>query len=151
VSEHHILFVPTDAHFIPGPAAQGAGVTLLRNVWPTVREIKSEIWDHVQLHDCGENFESVRCPHCDATLDIDKWTDLLDGDRSPMGGFRLEPVSMPCCGESSTLNDLTYEWPQAFGRFALVATAPGGKVPDEVLARLESALGCRLRVIYRMY
>jgi len=103
------------------------------------------------FRDCGENFESVRCPHCDATLDVEVWHDLMDGDFSEKEGFRLDALSMPCCGATPTLNELRYEWPQAFRRFALIATHLGGKVPQELLARLESALGCRLRVIYQVY
>jgi len=151
VSEHYICFVPTDPRFIPTGAAQAAGVALLRAAWPRIREITPETEDDVVFRDCGENFESVRCPHCDATLDIDEWQDLMDADSSDEGGFRLESVPMPCCGRSSTLNELKYEWPQAFSRFAVVTADPGGKVADDLLAKLESVLGCRLRVIYQMY
>jgi hypothetical protein len=103
MSDHYICFLPADASFIPSRVAQGAGVALLRAAWPEAREITSETEDHIVFRDCGENFESVRCPHCSAPLDIDQ-SKLHEGDprsraasRAIRGLFR-DGVSMPDTG-----------------------------------------------------
>jgi hypothetical protein len=71
-------------------------------------------------------------------------------DEDYANGFRLGSYSLPCCGKPTTLNDLVYEWPQGFGRFAIVAMNPGiEKVSDRQKAELEKTLGTPLRVIYR--
>ena len=57
---------------------------------------------------------------------------------------------MPCCNTICTLNDLAYDWPQAFGRFAIEAMNPNiGELPEVHLAELEAILGTSLRVIYQ--
>ena len=72
-------------------------------------------------------------------------------DASDDGGFELRSWPMPCCGRHATLNELVYEWPQAFGRFALTAPDPGTELPVELFADLESTLGCKLRLVHQMY
>ena len=74
----------------------------------------------------------------------------MNSDYSEEHGFRLHPLSLPCCGHKATLNDLRYDWPQGFSQFALTAMNAGGKVPKKLLAELEATLGCKLRVIYQM-
>jgi hypothetical protein len=51
-----------------------------------------------------------------------------------------------------SLNDLVYSWPSGFARYTLEAMNPGlGSLPERVHARLESVLGCRVRVIWAHY
>src|SRR5262249_22072689 len=109
MSEHYVCFVPMKANFIPNGAARDAAIAILRKAWPRAREITSETSDYVVFRDCGENLESVRCPHCDTTLDIDLWQDRMDDDFSEERGFRLDALPMPCCGVTSTLNELRYD------------------------------------------
>lgn len=32
----------------------------------------------MELVDCGESFEAVRCPHCGTPLEIESWQDAMD-------------------------------------------------------------------------
>jgi hypothetical protein len=65
-------------------------------------------------------------------------------------GFRLDKYATPCCGKAHTLHELTYEWPQGFGRFALNAMNPNlGLLDDKYKREFEEILGTPLRVIYR--
>jgi hypothetical protein len=150
MSDHYITFIPADPRFIPNKAAQRTAASLLRAARPDADEIKSETEDKVVFRDCGENFERVQCPACSAALDVETWQELMDADYSEEHGFRLDPLSLPCCEHKATLNDLHYDWAQGFSRFALTAMNAGGKVPKKLLAELESALGCKLRVVYQM-
>ncbi len=151
MSDHYVCFLPVDPACVPSESAQAAAVALLRAAWPDAREITPETAEHIVFRDCGENFESVACPHCGTELEVESWQGSMDRDYSEEGGFRLDAQSMACCGQRSTLNDLKYTWPQGFSRFALRAADPGGEVPARLLAELESSLGCRLRVIHQMY
>lgn len=151
MSDHLRCFVPVDPRFVPATPAQEAAVELLRKAWPDADEISVDASDEIVLHDCGENLERVRCPHCRRDLDMGVWQELVEDDASEDGGFYLRSRPMPCCGRRATLNELVYEWPQAFGRFALTATDPGTELPAALLANLESTLGCKLRVVHQMY
>jgi hypothetical protein len=65
-------------------------------------------------------------------------------------GFRLEPLELPCCGARATLDELRYDWPQAFGRFDLSVGNPGvDAVSTDSLEQVSKAIGTSLRVIRR--
>ncbi len=151
MSEHLLCFVPVDPRFVPAAPAQDAAISLLREAWPDAEEISVEASDEIGFRDCGENLERVRCPYCRKDLDMGVWQEMLEGDASEDGGFELRSWPMPCCGRHATLNELVYEWPQAFGRFALTAPDPGTELPAELFADLESTLGCKLRLVHQMY
>ena len=72
----------------------------------------------------------------------------MDEDYSE--GFQLASWIVPCCGARCTLNDLVYEWPQAFGRFVLDVMNPNiGMLEDEHKREFEEILGTKLRVVYQ--
>jgi hypothetical protein len=150
MSVHYIHFIPAEPMFVPRSAAQHAAVDVLRAARPDADDISTNTGDYVTFVDCGENFERVGCPACDATLQVETWQALMDADYADDLGFQLAPITLPCCGNVMTLNELRYEWPQGFSRFAMTAMNAGGEVPRDLLERLESVLGCRLRVIYQM-
>ena len=66
------------------------------------------------------------------------------------GGFKLLPYEVPCCSAPHTLNELIYEWPQGFARFAINAMNPDiGELQKQHVDEFEDLLGTPLRVIYR--
>ena len=57
-------------------------------------------------------------------------------------------VETPCCGLQTSLNDLHYIWPAAFGRFVLEAMNPNiGDTTAEQERALSDALGLPLRKV----
>lgn len=151
MSDHYVCFIPTTPTFVPTEQSQAAAVALLQRAWPRAQAITPDTAEHILFRDCGENFEAIRCPHCSIELEIEPWQELMDRDYSEEYGFRLDAVSMPCCGKPATLAELVYEWPQGFSRFALRVDGLEGQVPDELLIGLEAVIGSRLRVIHQMY
>lgn len=147
MSDHVTTLIPTDPRFIPSEQAQHAAAALLREIAPEADEVASEVDEVVQFRDCGGNFERVGCPRCGRELDIKLWGEWMSADFSDDEGFGLSPLTTPCCGATATLNDLDYEWAQGFSRYALRAVNPSGALDDSGRKRLESLLGCKLRVI----
>ena len=83
-----------------------------------------------------------------AQIELDWWQKAMDADFNG-DGFRLRPHVVPCCNQSYNLDQLNYDWPQAFGRFGLEFMNPNvGILPAEAVSALETALGTSLRVIY---
>lgn len=79
---------------------------------------------------------------------MDWWTPRIHAELD--AGCPLLPTELPCCGANMNLNQLIYEFPQAFARFRLEAMNPGiGELPDEDREEFEQILGCPLIVVYR--
>lgn len=149
MSDHLVLFIPLDPRFIPGADVDAAARDLLRAAAPEADEVSSGTDDHVVFRDCGENFEAVRCPGCGTQLAIATWQAWMDADYDG-SGFRLQAVTMPCCGIRETLNGLAYDPAQGFSRYVLTGANIERELPPSTLGDLERTLGCRLRVVRQM-
>jgi len=150
MSDHFIRIIPVDPRFVPTKRAQKAAIAVIRAAAPMTDEVSSETDDQIVFRDCGENFERVRCPGCGNEIALDTWQEWMSADYSDDDGFRLEALAIPCCNHRATLNELRYEMAQGFSRYVLSAMNIGQELPSSVLAKLEGALGCQLRIIRQM-
>lgn len=108
-------------------------------------DVKSEQNAGVQFHDCGSNFERVSCAHCLAEISLEWWGETMDDDYG-VEGFALAPYELRCCQRTSSLDELRYDWPQAFGRFAITVMNPGADdVPESLLTALSASCRCDAR------
>jgi hypothetical protein len=65
-------------------------------------------------------------------------------------GFKLARYVTPCCHMKCTLDELIYDSPQGFARFALDAMNSNiVKLDDKYKREFERMLDTKLRVIYR--
>lgn len=63
-------------------------------------------------------------------------------------------VVLPCCGETSSLNDLGYDWPMGFASFeicVLNGTRDQYELQRDELERLSSLLGHPVRQVLAHY
>jgi len=116
---------------------------------PEAADVLVKESDEVRFFDCGENFERIACPRCAGEINLEWWHERMDQD-GVAGGFRLDTYALPCCGVSATLNDLNYEWPQAFGRFRWEIRNPDiGDLTSADRAALAAAAGVQLVFVRR--
>ena len=151
MSDSYVEFIPVDPRYVPSQDAQHAAVALLRKAGLVryTADISSETEQHIVFRDAGANFERVLCPSCGGDIPIETWQDWMNADYSAMAGFALRPVVTTCCATVATLNDLVYDWPQAFGRYALTLRNSDDSRATSVVAELERTLDCKLRTIRR--
>jgi hypothetical protein len=116
MSDDVILIIPRDPTYVPTLQVQRRIVELLAQWAPGAEHITAETSEEIRFFDCGENFQRIGCPKCTAEIDLEWWHGRMNDDAQE-GRFRLAHYRVPCCGASLTLNDLEYDWPQAFGRF----------------------------------
>lgn len=148
MSDDWIILVPEEPRFVPDQSRQQLAQARFAEIAPEADAVEVKVFDRVTFFDCGVNFERVQCPSCGSEIPVEWWQDRMDEDDDD--GFRLEAYAAPCCGARSTLNDLVYAWPQAFGRFALEAMNPNLGELDAALRReFEQLLGTRLRIVYQ--
>ena len=150
MSDNWIALVPEDPRFVPKPAAQRLARDRFAEIVPEADEIEIKLSKTAQFFDCGENLERIACPSCRSEIPVDWWQDRMDEDSDGEDGFKLAAYTVPCCRKKHTLHELAYEWPQAFGRFALDAMNPNiGELEDKYKREFEEILGTKLRVIYQ--
>ena len=150
MSDHWITVVPKFPRHVPSPDKAEAALGLVEKSMPDADEIEVVRKEHVQFFDCGANLETIICPHCSASISFDWWGETMSSDCDEETGFRLDAYSVPCCSQSVALNQLVYQFHQAFGCFALSAMNPNiGKLSDDTVNRIEAALGCEVSVVYR--
>jgi len=147
MSGNWIKLVPVDPRYIPDRARQVRAMIRFAEIAPNA-EIDAEHCETVKFFDCGANFKQVRCPACGEQVAVEWWQDRMDKDSGE--GFQLAAYELPCCKTKCTLNDLVYDWPQAFGKFVLGAINSNIKtLKDEHKSELEDILATKLRVVYQ--
>lgn len=150
MSAHYLRLIPTDPAFVPPADRRDRAVALVVARLPNARDVVFKVTERVELVDCGESFEEVRCPSCRAPLEIETWQDAMsqayDGE-----GFGDLSYSTECCGHATTLNDLDYSSPMGFARACLELRDAGDELPEGLVAELAALLGCELRMIHAHY
>lgn len=147
MADNFIILVPEAPGHVPTDDQQAAAGKRMRELAPDASEITTETFDTVQFFDCGKNFKSATCPHCKTEIPQEWWEDQMEADYND--GFKLASYDTPCCGKGTNLNQLVYDQPQGFSRFAVSATNPGiERLSDQQRAEFEAILGAKFRVVY---
>lgn len=145
MSDTVLRIVPADPAYRPEAAAAAAAEQLLRLFLPRCEGVNAVVSEHIRFVDAGENWEGVFCPTCGSDADP-WWSDAVS--QAHESKFESLTVRAACCGTLVSLNELRYGWPVAFASFILEALNPEEMhLPPEQLARLESVLGCSVRVV----
>jgi hypothetical protein len=143
-----LRLIPEDPEVVPSATAREKATQVLRRTMPA-EDVSNLVTPHVRFVDCGGNFEGVACPRCGANVG-EWWTLAMEASHEAQ--FCDLRVTLPCCAQRTTLNDLVYSWPAGLARFTLEVLNPGlSSVPEPVRQRLEATLGCRLRLIWADY
>jgi hypothetical protein len=147
MSDNYLVIIPTDPNWQPEEAAAERAAGVVAGLAPEAEEIEALALDEVEFFDAGANFERASCPHCG--IDVTHWwPEAMDhaGDL----GFGDLSVTMPCCGRPASLNDLVYDMPQGFARFAISVSEPGIDTLDgAALRRIGETLGQTVRAIWQ--
>jgi len=151
VSEDFLRIIPLEPGHVPARRAQDKAVAALRALLPRAKEVRAIVQDQVFFVDQGENLEEIRCPRCRARLGPEWW--MTEMDRAGAASFSDLAVVVPCCGAATSLHDLDYDWPAGFARCVLQVREPAltGWLDDGAVARIEKALGARVRQIRARY
>ncbi len=147
MTDHFLILIPTDPHYITQPDRAQAANDYLLSVLPQAEDIVWMSSDDLTFVDCGNNFERVICPACGTELPITTWQQMMDGAFANQ--FADLQITMPCCGAVGSLNDLHYEWPAGFARFSLEALNPNADLDGEQIHAVADMLGCPVRKIWR--
>lgn len=147
VGESWLRLIPTDPSWTPATPAQATAVTLLQGIAPCAEVIRAVSYDTTTFIDAGSNFEAMSCLVCGQDVPVAWWAAKMQhGSETSFSDLTVE---MACCRSVLSLNDIRYDWPQGFCRWALDARSPGrGKLTDAELAALAAGVGHELREVW---
>lgn len=146
MSDSILRYVPTDPFFTPAADDASAAISVLGSIAPKAEQISHIFEEKVVFYNPGENWSGVRCSSCGA--DAEPWWDDAMNAAFATDFENLDVVA-GCCGAHLSLNNLSYVWPAAFGRFALEVLNP--HIPDtteEQDLQVVRALGTSLRKMW---
>ncbi|MQY10087.1 hypothetical protein SRB5_01910 [Streptomyces sp. RB5] len=153
MSDDVLSIIPSDPRWQPDHEAAESTVALVETLAPGAPdgdvdvEIETTWHDGVTLVDCGANLERIGCPLCREAIDTEWWRDLMDTRCDD--GFATLVVEVPCCGGSTTLDALDYDWPCGFASFEVAVWNPGrASFSDKELAAVADVLGHPVRQIW---
>jgi hypothetical protein len=147
MSDNWLRFVPSDPAARPTEEAADRAVRLLRKFAPNSDRISAEFKEKIEFFDPGANWSGVKCPACGA--DAEPWLAEKMSVAFRTSFTQLE-LTTPCCGTRTSLNDLDYVWPAAFGSFVLEALNPNiGNTTAQQDSELSRCLGLPLRKVLR--
>jgi hypothetical protein len=149
MSDKYITIIPEQPVYVPDLARQSRGVSYFLSIVPDSTKVKSSTSEHIQFVNCGENFESIKCPSCNKTIDMETWQSWMGMDYSEKG-FNLNLHNTPCCGAKYTLHELKYLFSQGFAKYQLSAiNSDIGQLSENQVEKFEKILDCHVRVLYR--
>jgi hypothetical protein len=145
VSDNWMIIIPIDPSAVPSADRAMATWHLLVTFVPEAAA-RWEVSEHPVFVDAGANWEGVKCKSCGTPLD--DWWRLAVSDAYDQSLFDDLSVRTPCCGCTTSLNDLDYRWPVGFARAQLIIDGHH-EIPSGVIHSIEDVLGCSTRTIIR--
>jgi hypothetical protein len=146
MSDNWLQFVPRDPRFRPSAESAERAVELLGSFLPFAEDITAEFKEDIEFFHPGGNWQGVRCPACGADAE-EWWSEAVD--QAASSHFDNLTVVAPCCGAATSLDELDYVWPAAFGQFVLEAMNPNVRdTTPEQDAELAKVLGTPFRKVW---
>lgn len=143
--------IPTDARWQPNTVQAGRARDLLARLAPaspdrTDQHIELCWHAEIEFVDCGSNLETITCPRCRTAIDTGWWSEQLSERYDH--GFADLTTTMRCCRQELGFDELDYDWPCGFARFAIELWNPDReRFSSEELAELADALGHEVHLI----
>ena len=136
-----VKFIPADYKFAPDYLMATKGRDLLCELLPGIPkdDISFKTSPNPTLVDNDGNLESIHCPHCNEYVSSLWWREAVsDAYRDD---FWALVVSMPCCGKTASLNELTYHPHLGFSRFTLEVHGSIHSSTDQIIEKLSELYG----------
>lgn len=151
MSDNNIIIVPTNPFYVPSEEHQHQSLIYLEKLEPHTQKIRIDNNNGILFYDCGENFHTISCPSCGESLGTQWWRANMDSDwNAERKTFQLSSFHLPCCQTNHTLNDLVYDWHQAFARFAIILrNLSTGRLDNKDKDHLEAILVSKLSIVYQ--
>ncbi|MEK7468865.1 MAG: hypothetical protein AAB074_15940 [Planctomycetota bacterium] len=147
MSDSWIFLIPADPQVLPEKHAACRAEELLNQIVKHHDGVETRYFAEMEFFDAGANFETAACPLCRTPIEDDWLAEAVHKAIWPR--CQSLQVLLPCCGQSASLNDLEYDFPQGFGKFSLSVMNPDCELSRDEIASLARALRVAVRIIRR--
>jgi len=148
VSDDILSIIATNPSWQPSAEQANEALGVLTSLLPGV-QVSVDHCRRIEFFDAGSNLIGVTCHLCGADV-FRWWSEAIDSAAD--NDFVDLMVTTPCCGQSASLNELSYDWPAGFASFALRADNPGRSwLSDAEIDELSGVLGISLRQVMAHY
>lgn len=155
VSDNYLRLIPTAPIWEPDVEAAHVATEYVAGLFAasgaSADDVTHEFYGKVAVIDSGVNTETAKCGHCGAPVDLAWVSEVIEQRADDLSQL---DVVLPCCGETSSLNDLDYHWPMGFASFeicVLNGTRDQYELQQGELERLSSLLGHPVRQVLAHY
>jgi len=137
MGDNFVYFVNCNPWARPASTNADAACEIIRGAIKHCDYIEISHGEKVKVYFNAEGGWDTFCPRCGRQMAMDDVTDWLSADYDCNTGFQLAPRAMPCCEASLRLNDLAFDPPVAFAKFAIEVKNPKWVFEDEVPSAAE--------------
>ena len=145
--DNWMIVIAANPLVVPTKERAEAAFNLLKAMRPDAQAPELYLSDKPDFFHCGTNFGNVFCPFCET--EIREWWREPINDWWTSADRRDLSVVTPCCGRSTTLNDLDYDRPQGMACVAITLRNPGSDLEPEERQQVEAVLGLPVRIIWQ--
>lgn len=149
-SGNQLKIIPTEPNYEPSTEQQKEAIRYLASKF-SKNELRSILTNKIEFIDCGENFESVSCNHCEQTIEIENWQEAMD--KAYQTSFSDLTFLPPCCHKRTSLNDLEYDMPSGFSKYVIELIDPEIKdnQKTDLTKNLKEIIGQDIELIWAHY
>ena len=144
MSDNYLTLIPTDPYFVPTDEEMREAQAALAALVPNAGQVIARVTPAPAFVDAGVNFQRVSCNECGSEIPQEAWVSAMQV--AAQTDFADLGTLTPCCGARVSLNDLVYDWPQGFARFALEVMNPDVESVDA--SRIAQVVGHPLRLVW---
>lgn len=149
-SNHDLIFLPIDPNFQPTDDLFKQSMALLESDYPDSMII-GDCFENTQFIDAGSNFESIHCPFCKQTINLETWQEWMS-NAFEKSQFEDLGISSDCCSKTTQLSALVYSGNDGFASFVLRINnpEPNDAMEKEIEEDLTEINQTRFRSFYRI-
>lgn len=154
MSTFTIIVFPTDPFWVPSrdraEAATAVFARLVTDESDPVPEVST--YEYLMFESAGAGFGTATCPDCDAVIarnpeDMEWFSEHIHRIDPKVTVPSMLEVTLPCCQQVRSINDLVYDPPAGFASWSISAREPSFDLHDRDIALIAEALGHDVRVV----
>lgn len=154
MSTFSIIVFPTDPFWVPSQhRAEAAKAVFARLVTDESDPApEAETYERLMFESAGAGFGTASCPDCGVVVatnpeDMAWFAEQIHGMDPNVTVPSMLEVTMPCCQQVRSINDLLYAPPAGFASWSISACEPSFALHDRDIALIAEALGHDVRVV----